>query len=111
MPMAFVFSIHCFGVRAKLFKPACILIPSNSTELKSGLLSRSQTPRNSTVLRFLSQLRTRSSERSAFLARAMSVRQMRFFPLCHYGDSGALYVDRGFFALAHESSPPHLKTS
>src|SRR3989338_5351134 len=112
MPMAFVFSIHCFGVRAKLFKPACILIPSNSTELKSGLLSRSQTPRNSTVLRFLSQLRTRSSERSAFLARAMSVRQMRSSSRCVsmvIAVPCTSIVD--FLLLLMNPPPPHLKTS
>ncbi len=59
-----------------------LLTPSNSTELTSGLLSGSQMPRNSTVLRFLSQLRTRSSERSAFLVRAMSVRQMKLSSFC-----------------------------
>lgn len=26
--------IHCFGVSVKLLRPACDLIPSNSTELK-----------------------------------------------------------------------------
>lgn len=61
-----VFSIHCFGVRTKLFSPVCILIPSNSTGLKSELLSRSQMPRNSTVLRLRSQLRITSSGCSGF---------------------------------------------
>jgi hypothetical protein len=38
MLMAFVFSIHCLGVRRKLLSPARFLNPSNSTGLKSGLL-------------------------------------------------------------------------
>jgi hypothetical protein len=44
-----------------------LLIPSNSTGLKPGLLICSQIPRNSRVLRLRSQLRMRSSLASAFL--------------------------------------------
>ena len=35
--MAFVASIHYFGVSVKLLSPACLLIPSNSTGLEAGL--------------------------------------------------------------------------
>ena len=55
------------GGEVKLLRPACFLIPSNSTGLKLGLLICSQRPRNSRVLRLRSQLRIRSSLASAFL--------------------------------------------
>ena len=42
-------SIQDFADILKRFKPACVLIPSNSRELKLGLFSFSQTPRNSMV--------------------------------------------------------------
>jgi len=47
MPMALVFSIHCFTDRMKRLSPAMFLIPSNSGELKFGLYIPSQMPRNS----------------------------------------------------------------
>ena len=53
--MALVVSIHFFGVKTKLFRPACFLNPSNSRGLKFGLYSCSQNPSNSIVLRFRSQ--------------------------------------------------------
>ncbi len=41
-PIALVFSIHFLTERVKRFKPASILIPLNSGELKTGLWSCSQ---------------------------------------------------------------------
>ena len=51
IPIALVFSIHCLGVRVKLFVPLSILKASNSMPLKFGLFSFSHNPRKSIVLR------------------------------------------------------------
>ena len=56
----------------KAFEPACILTPSNSTGLKSGLLSCSHRPRNSIVSRLCIQFLITSSGAS-LLYRAISV--------------------------------------
>lgn len=42
MPIALVFSIHCFTDNMKRLSPAMFLIPSNSGELKLGLMLLSQ---------------------------------------------------------------------
>jgi hypothetical protein len=47
--MAEVACTHLLGDNEKLFRPASFLVPSNSRELKPGLLSCSHTPRKSTV--------------------------------------------------------------
>jgi len=43
---------HLLGVSEKLFEPAKFLIPSNSMELKPGLLKSSHKPINSIVFLF-----------------------------------------------------------
>src|SRR3989338_496908 len=55
IPLAFVFSIHRFAVRLKLFNHACFLNTSNSMGLKCELFMRSQIPKNSMVVLLLSQ--------------------------------------------------------
>lgn len=55
-PIAPVASIHFFGERVNALRPACILNPSNSVGLKSGLYNCFQMPRYSIVLRLRIQL-------------------------------------------------------
>ena len=65
--MAPVASIHFFGDMVNAFEPACVLNPSNSTGLKSGLLSCSHRPRNSIVSRLCIQFFDHVIRRIAFV--------------------------------------------
>src|SRR3989344_4592835 len=62
----------------KEFKPALDLTVSNPTRLKLGLWIFSQTPKNSTVFLFLSQLITTNRGSSAFFFLAISVKHTYF---------------------------------
>ena len=73
IPMAAVNSIHLFGERVKLLRPASVLKASNSTPLKFGLLIFSHRPMYSMVVRLRSQFLTTSLGSAGFLTRAMSV--------------------------------------
>ena len=77
MPIAFVCSTHSDTLGVKVNNPACFLKCSDSNTLKFGLYISSQVAKNSSVLLFLSQLRTTSAAlESSDFAAAISVMQL-----------------------------------
>jgi len=102
-----------FGIKEKLFRPPWFLIPSNSMELKSGLLSCSYIPRNSMVFRLRIQFWMIYSLRFASRCRAISVSELLFVrqlqpaqprPSPTGGVEGLKYKDSGYHHFSHTSS-------